>query len=57
MSRKKRDNKKIRIRYEVSGSQLIKEGKLSPYHHLKDWIDILEERKVNRTNWWERMTP
>jgi hypothetical protein len=57
MSNKKRKNKEILNQYQrVSGSQLIKEGQLDPYHHLKDWVDILEERKVNKTNWWGRMT-
>jgi hypothetical protein len=56
MSRKKRLNKGIRKKYEVTGSQLIQEGKLDPYHHLKDWVDILEERKQNQTDWWEKMT-
>jgi hypothetical protein len=57
MSRKKRLNKSIRKKYEVTGSQLIKEGKLLPHEHLKDWVDILEDRKVNKTDWWEKMTP
>ena len=57
MSRKKRLNKSIRKKYEVTGSQLIKEGKLHPHEHLKDWVDILEDRKVNKTDWWEKMTP
>jgi hypothetical protein len=56
MSNKKRENKEIRNQYQrVTGSQLIKEGKLDPYHHLKDWVDILEERKQNQTDWWERV--
>lgn len=54
MSNKKRKNKEIRNQYQrVTGSQLIQEGKLDPYHHLKDWVDILEERKLNQTDWWE----
>ena len=57
MSKKKGLNKGIRKKYEVTGSQLIIEGKLHPYEHLKDWVDILEDRKVNKTDWWERMTP
>jgi hypothetical protein len=53
MSRKKRLNKVIRKKYQVTGEQLIQEGKLDPYHHLKDWVDILEERKnVNHPKWW-----
>ena len=57
MSNKKRENKEIRNQYQrVTGSQLIQEGKLDPYHHLKDWVDILEERKQNQTDWWEKMT-
>jgi hypothetical protein len=56
MSKKKRLNKGIRKKYEVTVSQLIKEGKLHPYEHLKDWVDILEDRKVNKTDWWEKMT-
>jgi hypothetical protein len=53
MSNKKRENKEIRNQYQrVTGSQLIKEGKLDPYHNLKDWVDILEERKINQTDWW-----
>jgi hypothetical protein len=58
MSNKKRENKEIRNQYQrVTGSQLVQEGKLDPYEHLKDWVDILEESKVNKTDWWERMTP
>ena len=57
MSNKKRKNKEIRNQYQrVTGSQLIQEGKLDPYHHLKDWVDILEERQPNQTDWWEKMT-
>ena len=56
MSRKKRLNKSIRKKYEVTGSQLIIEGKLHPYEHLKDWVDILEDSKVNKTDWWEKIT-
>ena len=57
MSNKKRENKEIRNQYQrVTGSQLVQEGKLDPYHHLKDWVDILEERKQNQTDWWEKMT-
>ena len=57
MSNKKRKNKEIRNQYQrVTGSQLIQEGKLDPYHHLKDWVDILEERKLYQTDWWEKMT-
>jgi hypothetical protein len=57
MSNKKRENKEIRNQYQrVTVSQLIKEGKLHPYEHLKDWVDILEDRKVNKTDWWEKMT-
>ena len=57
MSNKKRENKEIRNQYQrVTGSQLIQEGKLDPYHHLKDWVDILEERKLYQTDWWGRMT-
>jgi len=56
MSKKKKLNKGIRKKYEVTGSQLIKEGTLHPYHHLKDWVDILEDRKINKTDWWEKMT-
>ena len=53
MSNKKRENKEIRNQYQqVTGSQLIQEGKLDPHHHLKDWVDILEERKLNQTDWW-----
>jgi hypothetical protein len=48
MSRKKKENEKIRKKYQVTGEQLIKEGKLDPHEHLKDWVDILEERKVNK---------
>ena len=56
MSNKKRKNKEIRNQYQrVTGSQLIQEGKLDPYHHLKDWVDILEERQLNQTDWWGRM--
>ena len=55
MSNKKQKNKEIRNQYQrVTGSQLIQEGKLDPYHHLKDWVDILEERKnVNHPKWWK----
>ena len=56
MNRKKIENKSIRRRYEVTGSQLIQEGKLDPYHHLNDWVDILEERKQNQTDWWDKIT-
>lgn len=50
MTRKKRINKGIRKKYEVTGSQLIIEGKLDPYYHLKDWVDILGERKVSKNH-------
>ena len=55
MSNKKQKNKEIRNQYQrVTGSQLIQEGKLDPYHHLKDWVDILEERKnVKHPKWWK----
>ena len=57
MSNKKRLNKEIRSQYQrVTGSQLIKEGRHNPYEHLQDWVDILEERKQNQTDWWEKMT-
>ena len=57
MSNKKQKNKEIRNQYQrVTGSQLVQEGKLDPYHHLKDWVDILEERKLYQTDWWGRMT-
>ena len=49
MSRKKSENKKIRKKYQVTGEQLIKEGKLDPYYHLQDWVDILEVRKDSTT--------
>lgn len=54
MSNKKRLNKEIRSQYQrVTGRQLIHEGKHNPYEHLKDWVDILEERKnVNHPKWW-----
>jgi hypothetical protein len=29
---------------------LIQEGKFDPYHHLKDWVKILKERKQNQTD-------
>ena len=57
MSNKKRKNKEIRNQYQrVTGSQLIQEGIHNPYEHLKDWVDILEERKLYQTDWWEKMT-
>lgn len=57
MSNKKRKNKEIRNQYQrVIGSQLIQEGKHNPYEHLKDWVDILEERKQNQTDWWKKMS-
>ena len=55
MSRKKKENKKIRGKYQVNGHQLIKEGRLDPYYHLQDWVDIKEEQLKNQTDWWERM--
>ena len=57
MSNKKRKNKEIRNQYQrVTGSQLIQEGKHNPNEHLKDRVDILEERQQNQTDWWERLT-
>ena len=54
MSNKRRENKEIRNQYQrVTGSQLVQEGKHNPYEHLKDWVDILEDRKQNQTDWWE----
>ena len=55
MSRKKRLNKGIRKKYDVTGEQLINEGKLDPYYHLQDWVDIKEEQLKNKTDWWEKM--
>jgi hypothetical protein len=55
MNRKKKENKSIRRRYEVTGSQLIQEGKLDPYYHLKDHIDVKEEQLKNKTDWWKKM--
>ena len=26
------------------------------FDHLKDWTDILEERKLNKTPWWKKMS-
>jgi len=56
MSRKKRMNKRIRGKYLVTSEQLIKEGKLDPYFHLKDHIDMKEEQLENKTDWWSRMS-
>jgi hypothetical protein len=57
MSNKKRKNKEIRNQHQrVIGSQLIQEGKHNPYEHLKGWVDILEERKQNQTDWWKKMS-
>ena len=55
MSRKKKENEKIRKKYQVTGEQLIKEGKLNPYYHLQDWVDIKEEQLKNKTDWWDKM--
>lgn len=56
MSRKKRLNKRIREKYLVTPEQLIKEGKLNPYFHLQDSIDIKEEQLENKTDWWSRLS-
>ena len=49
----KRTNNEIRKQYQlVTDTQLNEEGKLDPYHHLKDWVKILKERKQNQTDWW-----
>ena len=26
------------------------------FNHLKEWTDILEERKLNKTPWWKKMS-
>lgn len=57
MSRKKRLNKVIRKKYQVTGEQLVNEGKLDPYYHLQDWVDIKEEQLKNKTDWWEKILP
>ena len=56
MSRKKKENEKIRKKYQVTGEQLIKEGKINPNYHLQDWVDIKEEQLKTKTDWWERMS-
>jgi len=56
MSRKKKENEKIRKKYQVTGEQLIKEGKIYPHYHLQDWVDIKEEQLKTKTDWWERMS-
>ena len=56
MSRKKRLNKRIREKYQIISEELIKQGKLDPYFHLKDHIDMKEEQLKNKTDWWSRLS-
>jgi hypothetical protein len=56
MSRKKRQNKLLRKKYLITSEELIKQGKLDPYFHLKDHIDMKEEQLQNKTDWWSRMS-
>lgn len=56
MSRKKKLNKLLRNKYQITGEELIKQGKLDPYFHLKDHIDMKEEQLKNKTDWWKRMS-
>ena len=56
MSRKKRQNKLLRNKYQITGEELIKQGKLDPYFHLNDHIDMKEEQLKNKTDWWKKMS-
>jgi hypothetical protein len=56
MSRKKRQNKLLRKKYLITSEELIKQGKLEPYFHLKDPIDMKEEQLKNKTDWWKKMS-
>ena len=56
MSRKKRQNKLLRNKYQITGEELIQQGKLDPYFHLKDLIDMKGEQLENKTDWWSRMS-
>jgi hypothetical protein len=56
MSRKKRQNKLLRKKYLTTSEELIKQGKLDPYFHLKDHIDMKEEQLKNKTDWWSKMS-
>ena len=56
MRRKKKQNKLLRNKYQITGEELIKQGKLDPYFHRKDHIDMKEEQLKNKTDWWKRMS-
>ncbi len=57
MSRKKKQNKLLRNKYQITGEELIKQGKLDPYFNLKDHIDMKEEQlKKVKSNLLEEMT-
>ena len=56
MSNKKKQNRQLRNQYSVKSEDLIKQGKLDPYFHLRDLIDVKEEQLRNKTDWWSRMS-
>ena len=56
MSRKKRQNKLLRKKYLITSEELIEQGRLDPYFHLKDHIDMKEEQLENKTDWWSRLS-
>lgn len=55
MSKKKKQNRLLRNQYSITGEELIKQGKLDPYFHLRDLIDVKKEQLRNKTDWWSRM--
>lgn len=56
MSRKKKQNRLLQNQYSITGEELIKQGKLDPYFHLRDLIDVKEEQLRNKTDWWSKMS-
>lgn len=56
MSKKKKQNRLLQNQYSITGEELIKQGKLDPYFHLRDLIDVKEEQLRNKTDWWSKMS-
>jgi len=57
MSKKKKQNKRIRDRYgTITGKELEEKGLIPKNFHLFDGVDMNEYQLKNKTDWWGKMS-
>ena len=56
MSKKKKQNKKIRDKYSITQKELEDQGRVPKYFHLYDHVEMEEYQKQHQTDWWRRMS-